>query len=73
MVKWTEVRRKKAKEFATLCKEAAYNNICYCNDFDKALAYMTDLAKKKIEEQEFYTEVVGLVFDEEKLESRLKF
>ena len=82
MVKWTEVRRKKAKEFATLCKEAgyakivreqAYNNICYCNDFDKALAYMTDLAKKKIEEQEFYTEVVGLIFDEEKLMARLKF
>lgn len=34
---------------------------------------MTDLAKKKIDEQEIYTEVVGLVFDEEKLESRLKF
>ncbi len=27
MVKWTEVRRKKAKEFATLCKEAGYAKI----------------------------------------------
>lgn len=43
-------------EFIKLCKEDGYseyvwtetiNLICCCDDKDKALAYMTDLAKKK--------------------------
>ncbi len=77
-----EILGNKADKFTEICKMTNYSDfvieetlhsICCCNDKDKALAYMTDLAKKKIEEQEFYTEVVGLVFDEEKLESRLKF
>lgn len=78
----TEKTRDNVKEFVKLCKdnkyssfvcEQAFHNISCCDNFDKALAYMTDLAKKKIDEQEFYTEVVGLIFDEEKLMARLKF
>ena len=69
-------------EFIKLCKEAGYseyvwtetiNLICCCDDKDKALAYMTDLAKKKVSEDDFYTEVVNLIYDEENNVARNKF
>lgn len=53
--------------------EETLHSICCCDDKDKALAYMTDLAKKKVSEDDFYTEAVNLLYDEENNIARNKF
>lgn len=69
-------------EFIKLCKEAGYSefvwteaihSVCCCDDKDKALAYMTDLAKKRIGQRDFYTEAVNLLYDEKNNVERKKF
>lgn len=77
-----EILGNKADKFTEICKMANYSDfvieetlhsICCCNDKDKALAYMTDLAKKKISQRKFYTEAVNLIYDEENNIARNKF
>ncbi len=72
----------KADKFTEICKKANYSDfvieetlhsICCCDDKDKALAYMTDLAKKRIGQRDFYTEAVNLLYDEENNVARKKF
>lgn len=77
-----EILGNKADKFTEICKKANYSDfvieetlhsICCCDDKDKALGYMTDLAKKKVSEDDFYTEAVNLLYDEENNVARKKF
>lgn len=72
----------KADKFTEICKKANYSDfvieetlhsICCCDDKDKALEYMTDLANKRIGQRDFYTEAVNLLYDEENNVARNKF